>query len=48
MGNDNILRSFAKLAESSIAYLNQEIKNRNWAKTWQTDYPKTTRATAIE
>ncbi len=45
MGNDNILRSFAKLAESSIAYLNQEIKNRNWAKTWQTDYPKTTRAT---
>lgn len=45
MGNDNILRSFEKLAESSMAYLNQEIKKIDWGKKWQADYPKTVRAT---
>ena len=45
MGNDNVLRSFEKLAENSITWLNEEIKKRDWEKTWQTDYPKTARAT---
>jgi len=45
MGNDNILRSFEKLAESSMAYLNQEIKKMDWGKKWGADYPKTARAT---
>lgn len=44
MGNDNILRSFEKLAESSMAYLNQEIKKMDWGKKWQADYPETARA----
>lgn len=43
-GNDNVLRSFEKLAQSSIAYLNEEIKKKDWSKSWQNDYPKTARA----
>jgi hypothetical protein len=45
MGNDNVLRGFEKLAENSIAWLNEEIKKRDWSKTWHSDYPKTARAT---
>lgn len=45
MGNDNILRSFEKMAVASIAWLNEEIKKKDWVKTWQTDYPTSARAT---
>ncbi|USN48087.1 MAG: hypothetical protein H6626_03085 [Pseudobdellovibrionaceae bacterium] len=45
MGNDNVLRSLEKLAETSMAHLNQEIKKMDWGKKWQTHYPKTERAT---
>lgn len=44
MGNDNILRTFEQAAENSIAWLNEEIKKRDWGKTWQADYPETARA----
>lgn len=45
MGNDNVLKSFEEATEKSVTWLNQEIKKIDWGKKWQTDYPKTARAT---
>lgn len=45
MGNDNLLRTFEQATNKTLSWLNEEIKKRDWVKTWQTDYPKTARAT---
>lgn len=41
---DNNLNSIQRVAEQSMAYLNDQIKKMDWNKKWQTDYPKTERA----
>ncbi len=41
---DISFRSFEKLAEQSMAFLNEQIKAVDWNKRWQTNYPKTERS----
>lgn len=41
---DVSFRSFEKLANQSIAYLNEQINKVDWNKRWQSQYPKTDRA----
>jgi len=45
MGGDVSFKSFEKMANQSIAYLNEQINKVDWNKKWQGDYPKTERAT---
>lgn len=41
---DNNLSSINRMAEQSMAFLNEKIKKMDWNKQWQTEYPKTERA----
>jgi hypothetical protein len=41
---DVSFRSFEKLAEQSMVYLNEQINKVDWNKRWQASYPKTERA----
>lgn len=37
-------RSFEKLAQQSMSFLNDQIKAVDWNKRWQINYPKTERS----
>ncbi len=40
---DTNFRSIQQIGEKSVAHLNEQIKNIDWNKKWQTDYQKTNR-----